>query len=586
MTIYQNLSLKNWRLISVTKTFILNFAVCTAVTSQLLGEVQAKVVNNSELNIGITQEFESLNPLIISMVASSYMRAMVTQEWVRLTPEGKWVPLLAKRIPTLENGLVKKTGTGKDAKLNATWEIADKASWGDGKPVTCEDLLFSFEVGKTETVSIPNREPWKDIESITYAKETPTTCVVQYKNAKWTFYRELMPPLPKHIEEPIFAKFKKQKEGYDTNTAFNRNATNPGLYSGAYVITELKLGSHVSFAPNPHFNGIPPKVKKITVKYIPNNATLEANLRSGNIDLISVVGMPFDQAIAFEKKVKAESLPYQVLFKPGLTYEHIDLNLDNPILKDVRVRKALLLSINREELVKFLFDGRQQVAVHNLATIDPWFTSSPSDITIYPFSRKDAEKLLDEAGWVMGSDKIRAKDGKKLSLQFITTAGNKTRETVQTYLQDKWKRVGIEVILKTETPRTYFGETTSKRKYEALAMYAWSSFPEQSLLSTLHSKSIPSEANGWAGQNYPGWRNSKVDQLIEQIDLEFDAKKRVPLARQVLKQYTEDLPAIPLYYRSEIAIIPSHMKGFEVSGHQFYDSYTVNKWDLGDPKIN
>lgn len=536
---------------------------------------------NAELKIGITQEFESMNPLIMSMAASSYMSSMTHRGMVFLDASGKFVPHMAKSIPTIENGGAKFVGSGKTRGLVATWEIADNASWGDGTPVTCTDFKFAWEVGNNQNVSIGSREPYENIKSITWDAATPKKCVYTYAKAKFDYYQGVPGPLPRHLEEPVMKEFGSKKEGYDQNTIYTKNPTNPGLYNGPFLISELKLGSHVAFKPNPHFYGKKPTIQSVIVKLIPNTGTLEANLRSGTIDMVSSLGFAFDQALAFEKKVKADGLPFQVLFQPGVTYEHIDLNLENPILKDVRVRRALVHAINREELVQALFEGRQTAAVHNISPIDPNFTADGSIISLYPSSRIEAAKLLDEAGWALNEkDGFRYKDGQKLSLQFMTTAGNKTRETVQALLQSQWKAVGVEIVIKNEPARVFFGETMKTRGYGGMAMYAWVSIPDSTSRSTLHSEMIGTEKNAWAGQNYPGWRNKTADALIESFETEFDPAKRREITHKLLKEYTSDVPVIPLYYRSDIGVIPTNLEGFKLPGHLFYETNSIEHWNL------
>jgi peptide/nickel transport system substrate-binding protein len=352
------------------------------------------------------------------------------------------------------------------------------------------------------------------------------------------------------------------------------------------VISEVKLGDHVTFVPNAHFYGPQPKIQKIIFKLIPNTGTLEANLRSGTIDMISTLGLSFDEAVAFDKKVKAEKLPYTVTFTPSVTYEHIDLNLDNPILKDIKVRKALVYGLNREDLVKALFDGKQEVAVHNISPKDPWFTKDPKDVVLYPYSKREAGKLLDEAGWKMGADGYRTKDGKRLSLVFMTTAGNKLRELVQVYMQNQYKQLGVEIVTKNEPARVFFGETMRKRKYGAMAMFAWVSNPENSPKSTFHTSSIPNEKNGWSGQNFMNWSNKNADKLMEDLELEFNPKKRTEMVHQILKLYTEEVPVLPLYYRSDTTVIPKNLKNYKVTGHQFSETNEVEKWELGGTTLN
>lgn len=558
----------------LTNGVVLTAAVCLATPA--LG-----APTNDELKIGISQEFETMNPLIMSMSASSYMYRMVGRSLVVLTPDGKWVTQLAKEIPSLEKGTAQMVTVKGAKKIIADWEILEKAKWGDGKPVICQDFITAHTIATSPTVSVGEKELWTQVEKIDIDPANPKKCKFTYDKAKWDFYKlAQFYPVPTHLEMDVYKKFSKQKEGYEKNSTYVRNPTNPGLYNGPYVISSVKLGSHVSFAPNPHFYGAAPNIKKVIVKLIPNTGTMEANLRSGTIDMISSVGVELDQALAFEKKARVEALPFEVQYVPSVTYEHIDLKLENPILKDVRVRKALVTAMNREDLVKALFEGKQQVAIHNISPKDPWYTDDPKIITTYRYSRRNAGKLLDEAGWVMGKDGYRYKDGKKLSLVFQTTAGNKTRELVQVYLQNQWKQSGIEVLIKNEPARVYFGDTMSKRKFEGLALFAWISSPENSPRSTLASNAIPNSSNGWSGQNYHGWKNAKVDKALDAIDLEFDHKKRVALVHDILRAYTDEVPVLPLYYRSDISVIPKNLKNYKMSGHQFHETNFIETWNL------
>ncbi len=538
-------------------------------------------LTNQELKVGISQEFENFNPLIASMMATTYMQRMVNRTLVVIDADGKWVPQLAKSIPTLENGGAKIADKGGKKTLTAVWEIIDNAVWGDGNPVVCDDFAFAIKVASSPNVGVGEKEVYTQVQKMDIDPKNPKKCTFTYDKVKWDFYQlGTFYPLPKHLEEPVFKKFGAQKEGYEKNSIYSKEPTNVGLFNGPYVISEIQLGDHVTFTPNPKFYGEAAKIKKIIVKLIPNTGTLEANLRSGTIDLISVLGLALDQALAFDKKVKEEKLGYSVLFQPSAVYEHIDLNLDHPALKDVRVRKALHFAINKDDLVNALFEGKQQPAVHNVTPKDPWFTDDATKIVTYKYSKREADRLLDEAGWKMGADGIRAKDGKKLSFTLMTTAGNKTRELVQVYLQNQWKQVGIEVNSKNEPARVFFGETTKKRGFDSMALFAWVSSPEASPKSTFSSKNIPTAKNGWSGQNYMGWKNTKVDALLESLDTEFKPEKRVTIMHEVLKAYTEDVPVLPLYYRSDVAVIPAQMKGYKLTGHQFPETNEVEKWTV------
>jgi peptide/nickel transport system substrate-binding protein len=222
------------------------------------------------------------------------------------------------------------------------------------------------------------------------------------------------------------------------------------------------------------------------------------------------LGLTIDQALAFEKR---HGDKFQVTYKPGLIYEHIDLNLDNPILQDQRVRQALVYALDRQAISDQLFEGRQPVAVTSVSPLD-WVASD--DLPVYPHDPARAAALLDAAGWSELREGFRHNQaGEKLTLEIMTTAGNRSRELVEQVLQSQWRQLGIDVRIRNQPARVFFGETTSRRKFSAMAMFAWVSSPENVPRTTLHSGEIPSEANNWAGQNYTGFRNDQMDGLID-----------------------------------------------------------------------
>ena len=568
------------------KTFLITVFAISTCTSTLIGckkgsnSSQKNTVKN-ELRIGISQEFENLNPLIKTMAATSYIYSMIGRSLVSMGADGKWYPQLAKFIPNLQDGSAKIISHSGKKKIIARWEIIANAKWGDGTPITCDDFALALKVAESPTVSVGEKETYTQVEKIETDRQNPKKCTFTYAKAKWDFYTlGQFYPLPKHLEEAVFAKYGAEKEGYEKNSNYTTNPTLKGLYNGPYFISEVKLGDHVSLTPNPHFYGTPAKIAKIIIKLIPYTGTMEANLRSGTIDMISTLGLSLAEALILDRKVQAEDLPYIVTFTPSVTYEHIDLNLEHPILSDINVRKALLKGLDREGLVKALFEGKQEAALHGISPKDPWYTNDPNYISIHYYSKREAGKLLDAAGWKMSPEGYRFKDGKKLSLVFMTTAGNKTRELVQAFLQNQYKNLGIEIVPKNEPARVLFGETIRKRQFGAMAMFAWVSSPENNPRSTLHSASIPTEKNGWSGQNFMSWSNKENDALLDRLDIEMDAKKRLDLAHKITKLYTEEIPVLPLYYRSDLSVVPKSLKNYQPTGHQYYETNAVENWEL------
>jgi peptide/nickel transport system substrate-binding protein len=541
---------------------------------------------NDQLTIGITQEFEDLNPIVMSMLATTYLYRMVNRTLVALDEHGEWQAQLAVEIPTMENGLARFIHEDGVQKIEADWQIREAATWGDGVPVTCHDLEFAWEVAQSQFVSVSGIETYRQVEEIRIDPQNPKHCTFKYREPKYGFNRIFQfYAVPAHLERPVFEAHGNRPQGYDQNSLYTRDPTHPGLYHGPYRIADIQLGSHVVFERNPTFWGDPANIERIITVLIPNTGTLEANLRSGNIDMVSVLGMSFDQALAFADRVEADGLPFDVNFKPSLVYEHLDLNLDNPFLQDVNVRRALVHAIDREGLTDALFQGLQPPALHNIAPIDPWYTDDPNKIVLYRHSRRQANRLLDEAGWEMRADGFRYNaNGERFRMRLMTTAGNQVRETVQVYLQDQWRSIGIDVRIQNEPARVFFGQTTRRRQFDGAAMYAWISSPETSPRTTLHSSEIPTEANNYSGQNQPGWVNHRVDELIEALEVEFDAERTLEQIHEILWHYTNEVPVIPLYYRSDTSVTPANLTGYAIPGHQVPESNHVERWNLEPPR--
>lgn len=558
------------------------FLKIVAILSFMLVGAKSMALSNEQITIGIGQEFESMNPIIQQMAASRYISQMLGHTMVTLGKDWKWTCLLCTEWPTLENGLAKIIEEGGKKKIVVSWEVKAGAKWGDGTPVTGNDFRLGWEIGSSPNVAVGEKQIYTNVEELTVDPVNPKKFITKYRDAQYDFAKNLSQfyPIPAHIERSVWEKTKNEVEAYEKQTSFSTNPLLPGLYHGQYLLKEIKLGSHVTLEPNPHFYGTAPSIKKIVVKLIPDTATLEANLLSGTIDMICEMGLKFDQALALEKRIKQDPAlnnKFEVVFKDGVIYEHIDLQLNNPLLKDVRVRKVLLYSINRDKLTQALFENRQKKALEYFHPADPYYTE---EVEQYNYDTVKAETLLDEAGWKKAPDGYRYKDGQKLSFSIMTTAQDKTRELVEVFLQSEWKKVGVEVSIKNEPARVFFGETVRKGKYPSMALFAWTSSPDNPPRSILHSENIPTQKNAYSGQNSGSWINAEADKLMVDVYREFDINKRKEMMKKLMQIYMAEVPTLPLYMRAEIAVLPRALKNISVTGHQFYSTYWVEDWKM------
>lgn len=529
-----------------------------------------------ELVIGISQFPATLNPDIDSMVAKSYIMAMTMRPFTVFGADWKPKCLLCTELPSMEKGTA-KIETLKDGRqgIAATYSIQPNAVWGDGVPVTTKDVLFTWEAGKNPKTGFSNAEMHsKDIADITVIDDKTFTLHFSKVFCDFASIDDFQ-LLPEHLERKVFEA---DPANYHNATLYNTDPTNPGLYFGPYKITKLDPGASLLLEPNATWWGKKPYFKKITIKAIENTAALSANLLSGDIDYIAgELGLLVDQGLSLEERLK-KTRPgeYEVIYKPSLVFEHMDINLDHPPLSDIRLRKALLYAMDRKTMTGTLFGGHQPVAESMVNRLDEFYTA---DVMLYPYDPAKAASLLDEAGWRLKPDGWRYNDkGQKLTVDLLSTAGNKTRELVEQAIQSDWKKSGIEGKIANEPARVFFGETTAKRKFRDTAMYAWMSAPRNIPKTTMHSDMIPSEKNGWSGQNYPGFKNARADAVMETLETTCDLEPRRRLWAELQGIYADELPSLPLYYRADVFIIPKWLKGIVPTGHMHPSTYQIEEW--------
>ena len=555
-----------------TVLFVSACGGCQKKTSDTEGaQGKAHTGHKKTIAIGISQEPDSLFMPYKEMMASEEVVRAGMYTLTYFDENWRIMPWAAKEIPSKENGLLEIFKENGVEKMRTTWHIKEEFKWPDGTPLTADDFIFTHKLYIDPNQEIIDRSTDEKIEKMESQGPDKRTLVVTWKEPYAYFhnYRQ-HEAVPRHLVEPLYNQAPDQLKK-------SRFGQAPAL-AGAYTIKEWVPGSHIVAEKNPHAKGfLAGHFDEIIWRIIPETNTLESNLVSGEIDAISPTGMTLDQAMQFEKRHKDQ---FDFYYTEGLVWEHIDFNLENEILKDKRVRKALAYGSDREDIAKQLFLGRQPMAHGTEPPKSPYHNAN---IQKYPFDQAMAKRLLDEAGWILPEGKdIREKNGKPLKLTIMTTSGVKIRERVEQLLQSQWREIGIDVQIKNEPAKVFFGETMRKNKFEHMAMYAWLKDPLKVSDTLWRCDLIPSEKNNYQGQNYPRFCNKKVDEMMIMAARTLDENKRHQIGQDFEAIFAEELPSLPLYFRVEVSVTKKGLKNWKPTGMLQPVSWNAQQWSFSN----
>jgi len=283
--------------------------------------------------------------------------------------------------------------------------------------------------------------------------------------------------------------------------------------------------------------------------------------------------------VEVEKEVVVEATQIVEVERPAFTTPH-------PILGDLKVRQALATCTNKPDIAKagypLLTDEQAQTLVMDtMIPKDHWAYAGDENITLYPYSVENGMALLAEAGWTdSDEDGIVDKDGVPLTLKFTTTTAA-FRQAWAAVWESQMSDCGIQ-ILRSHVPASWwFGDTTGLqvRDFE-LGAFAWVGQADPGGTTLWACNQIPLPENNWLGQNYMGWCNEAASAAIYAANNTLDKAERIAQFTIVQQEYTKDVPAIPLFNRTETFSTAAAMEGFQPTPGEEYYTWNVDQWSI------
>ncbi|MBC5810867.1 MAG: hypothetical protein GIW95_08475, partial [Candidatus Eremiobacteraeota bacterium] len=295
---------------------------------------------------------------------------------------------------------------------------------------------------------------------------------------------------------------------------------------------------------------------------IPSRDTVVNSLQTGEIDMWMVGAAAYWNRLRAIKSITAVK-------QPSYAFSHLDFNLDRPIFKDVRVRKALSIAIDRQTLINKISNGVGRVQDGIISPASPFYDPS---IPRTPWDISRANALLDQAGWKMGQDGVRVKDGQRLAVTFVSNSGSPDTDARLELIRGWWRQIGVQLDRKEYPPSLMFAQVSeggiiNTGKFDAI-LFAWYLSPTGDLSSIYGcAEFTPS------GQNSLHWCNKKADEAMTGEKLTYDFAKQKKLDDIVQQAIVADVPTYVLNIAEDIFAYNSDLKGFHPNAVSAYDDF-------------
>lgn len=488
------------------------------------------------LVIGINAPEEVFNPLYAESAYDVYVTSTIFEGMLTADENGMPIEALAEKYSISDDG------------LKYTFTLKEGLKFSDGSPLTTEDVAFTYTVGSDATYDGPtdfvNSTKIKGAKA--YKEGTASTIeginIVDDKTIEFT------------LEEPnadaiydfgagILSKAYYGKDYKQGNLDYIKGFHKTPLGAGQYKLVKTVAGQEVDLVANENYHKGEPKIPNLIYK-VTSEETRMQMLQTGEIDM-DMVTVNQDNVQALKD---AQFIDLHIF--PTNGYGYIGFNFKNPKFQDQKVRQALAYGLNRKEVVDAVYAGGFADVINVPQSKLSWAYYKGDNA--YEFNKDKAIELLEEAGWKVGADGIREKDGVKLEIKFTASSPNPVNDALIPVAQANYKEIGV----KFEAEQMDFNAVLEKVDNGSVEMYfmAWGLTPA-------------ADATGVFGtdgaQNKISYSNAKVDELLAKGLRETDIEKRKEIYKELYTVLNEDLPYIFLYQRRDMWAVNSRVKGFE-----------------------
>jgi peptide/nickel transport system substrate-binding protein len=481
----------------------------------------------SVLTWHMSSEPDTLNPLLATDVYASVINSFLYDSLIERNNETlQFEPKMAERWKISSD------------KKEFTFYLRKGLRWHDGKPVTVDDIIYSYDLimnPKLETARL--RVYYQEIEKV----EKISDLVVRF-TYKRPYFLALsfcggIPILPKHL--------------YEDGSPFNQHPQSRApIGNGPYRFVEWQTNRYVHLQRNEDYWGKKPAIKTIEFKIIPDDTVALQVLKKGQLDRAGLSPLQWVRQ-SNSKKFLSRFTKYQYI-TPGYTF--IAWNLRRPYFQDRRVRQALTHFVNRKDILERINYGLGKIVTGPFYSEGPDYNNQVKELDYDP---DRGHQLLKEAGWSdHDGDGLLDKDGVKLSFEFLIPSGRRFYEQLSTILKEDLRKAGIEITIR-RLEWALFTQKLNDRTFDAVTL-GWSFGYEQDPYQVWHS------SQSKQGSNFVGFNNKEVDQLIERGRKTYDNLTRNGYYHRIHSIIHEEQPYTFLFASPALVALNQRFKNVKV----------------------
>ena len=547
-------------------------AVALVATALLAGAAQAGRGSDGHLNILYWQAVSTLNPYLSGGTKDIEAASLVLEPLARYDDTGTMFPALAAAIPTVENG-----GVAPDL-MSITWTLKEGVTWADGTPLTAADVVFSAEYCLNEEMGCNPISSFTDVTGIEALDDR--TVRIRFGVPKPFPYGPFVGSTAPILQKAQFENCTGARAQVCTEQNFGPIGTGP------FKVDEFRANDVIVLSANERYREPgKPAFASVTFKG-GGDATSAARavLSTGEFDYawnLQIEPEVLEQMVANGKGsvvagfgTMVERLVLNLTNDdPALGNERRSLHLDgtnpHPFLSDPAVRRALSLAIDRRILVEFGYGAAGQVTCNILPA--PAVYASDANDSCVTQDVEEANRILDEAGWLPGEDGVREKDGVRLSILYQTST-NSVRQGTQALIKQMWKEIGVETELRNIDAAVFFGgdpasPDTYLKFYADIQMYTnnFDGVDPEAYMANWVCSEIPSPEKQWLGGNVPRVCNAEYDALVAEMARTASLEDRAAIARRMNDIIVQNHYVIPLIWRARISAHANTLKGVRVN---------------------